>query len=495
MPGLSDTRDIVRGGGVSLFGFAGRLIARTLLLLIAGKVYGAEAIGVLGIFAAATEIGAAIATLGLKRGLLIMLSADAKTATPPQARVVEALCLGAVAGLLISAALTLIWRFALRDAWAIWPILFLAPLAIALTDIALAATRWRRVMWWEAASRAIVEPWSFVALATAFSFAGAGVNGLLAAYAGSTIAAFSVAAIGLMKTYGLRALWRSGAQISNWRAIAARGAPVAVTDLGNIALRRVDLIVMAAFVSPKWAGVYYMAQQLASIPQKTYPLFEPMLSPVVAQLHTHNERKKLRAIVAGVCRWVLIIQLAISVPMMVHGDRLLALFGPDFSTGAGVLAILLLAEAIDGAFSAAETPLVYARPSIPLGTLMATVAIEVAGIAALSSAFGAIGAATGFLIAIIFLANARLIMLYRQLHITVIDRDFIAPISIAAFVIAAAAAGRYFTEAPSIGVMALAIACAVAVFFALARFFAMTPSDHILLRALRRRRRKQFAAS
>ena len=110
---LSDIRDIARGVLASLGGFGGRMLARLILMLIAGQLYGATALGLLGQVAALTEILAAIAVLGLKRSLLDQLSAvtggrdhtdrDAETAAAVRGTVKAALA----ASLMLSALLSL----------------------------------------------------------------------------------------------------------------------------------------------------------------------------------------------------------------------------------------------------------------------------------------------------------------------------------------------------------------------------------------------------
>ena len=67
MSHLADARDIFRGVVASFFGFGGRLIARAVLVVFAGRAFGIEAFGNLGQVAAISEITAAICVLGLKR--------------------------------------------------------------------------------------------------------------------------------------------------------------------------------------------------------------------------------------------------------------------------------------------------------------------------------------------------------------------------------------------------------------------------------------------
>ena len=78
MVALDDFRDILRGALASLGGFGGRMLARLALMIVAGQLYGAAPLGVLGQVAALIEILGAIAVLGLRRSLLDMMSRTEK---------------------------------------------------------------------------------------------------------------------------------------------------------------------------------------------------------------------------------------------------------------------------------------------------------------------------------------------------------------------------------------------------------------------------------
>jgi O-antigen/teichoic acid export membrane protein len=493
MTGLGDVRDVVRGAVASFFGFGGRMIARVILMIIAGRIYGIEALGMLGQVAAVAEIAAALGVMGLKRGLLDILSAEAENGRRPEPRIVEALGVSLFFGVLISAALILIWPRILPYHMGIAPLLFLVVPAIIFTEVALTAIKYKRVIKWDVWTRGIIEPWGFLLLTIVLLLTGAVREGLIIAYVGSSFLAALCAGFGLFHSYGVKALFRSNPQFSNWLSIPRKSAPVGVTDMGVMLLRRLDLIVLSIFVGPQGAGLYYMVQQLATVPQKVNALFEPMMSPVIARLHNRMDAGKIRSNLLGVCRWVLIIQLTISIPMVVFGDYLLSIFGPEFATGAAVLAIILLAELIDGCFLAVETPLVYAKPRIPPTLIFITLIIEFVVIAALSSRWGVEGAAVGFLIAIACLAFGRLYMLKKYLNISVINTGYILPIAFAIVVSAALAIARRWID-PHQGILVtVSIIAGMSGFMYLVKSFALTNADRVLFRVLTQRRRKLAA--
>ena len=491
MTGLSDVRDLMRGALASLFGFGGRLVARAMLMVLAGRAFGIEALGHLGQIAAITEIAAALCVLGLKRSLLDMLSFEAKNGKPPEKRIIEALGISLSASLIVSTLLFFTWPMIYPQSHSVLPFLFFAVPGIVFMEVSLSAVKFKRIIKWDVWTRGITEPWGFLALALGFYLIGkADSNHLIMAYTGSIFIGSVFASIGLVHTYGLGPLVFSKPRLSNFPVIFKQSAPVGLTDMGNMMLRRIDLVVLSVFVGPQGVGLYYIVQQIATISQKVNALFEPMMSPIIARLHNAVDAKAISAHLVGVCRWVFIIQIGLTIPMVVFGDRLLSLFGPEFVIGGLVLATILFAELIDGSFITTETPLVYARPKIPPLLLLTALVIEVVAIAVLSKIWGVQGAAFGFLLAIISLSFLRLYMLKKHLGIFVLSLNYLAPLGIGGFIGGGLLLIRHWID-PVQGIWIVAcIIIALGVFSYLVKIFALTKTDRRLYRNWSKRRMK-----
>src|SRR5690606_30236557 len=69
-----DIAALAKGGRTNIFGFLLRLAARLPFLFIAGRIYGAAALGRFAYAILIVEFAAQLATLGLKRGLAEQLS-------------------------------------------------------------------------------------------------------------------------------------------------------------------------------------------------------------------------------------------------------------------------------------------------------------------------------------------------------------------------------------------------------------------------------------
>ncbi len=494
MSGLADIRDIFRGAVSSLFGFGGRVIARAILMVVAGRWFGMAEVGVLGQVAAITEMAAAFGVLGLKRSLLDMLSEDFEHGRMVEKRVVEALLLATVVGILLSGILFFLWPVFIPALGPVRWLLLLAIPAIVFTEVALSAIKYKRIIRWDVLSRGFTEPWGFLGLTLVLLGLGQIHNGLVMAYTGSVLISVLTVAIGLVKTYG-GSLARARPSLSRMLAMPGRSLPTGMTDLGVMMLRRMDILILGLFVPDSGTGLYYMVQQLATIPQKINALFEPMMSPVIARLHNQFKPERIRANLVGICRWIFILQIGLTVPMIVFGDKLLALFGPEFAAGWLCLSLVLVAELIDGSFITCETPLLFTRPKIPPLVILTGLVVEAVAIALLSRYFGVTGAATGFLIALLTISIGRLWALAHYLHIRVINRNYILPALLAAGFALLLYGLRQTLGAEHAVLVSFGTLFGLTMFLYLIKIMAMTKSDRIILRAFTQRSLKKRRAA
>jgi O-antigen/teichoic acid export membrane protein len=430
MQSLEDIRDILRGAAASLGGFGSRLIARLVLMVVAGTLYGAAPVGILGQVAAIVEILAAVGTMGLKRSLPHMLSESADT--NQQLQIIKcALGVSLLLALSMSGLLHLVWPLLFPDVDMPALLLLVVP-SLVFAEVVGGAIRFKRIIRFEVLARCVFEPWSFLLAAVALYFIGYREEGLLLAYAISMLAAAVGLGIGLATSYPMRAMLAVPVNKNLAGRVVHRSVPMGMTELGVIMLRRLDILLLSLVAGHQATGVYYIAQQIVTVPHKIHQLFEPMMSPVLAKLHHAGEVRTTQAKLAGLCRWVFTLQLALTVPFVAFSDELLGLFGDGFAIGGLVLACLLVAELFDGSFALSEIALVYAKPAVPPRLVMAVLGIELVAVYYLGAHWGAEGAALGFLVAMVFFAAAKLISLRKVLGISIVDVAYLPPFALAA---------------------------------------------------------------
>ncbi|MGQ2929902.1 MAG: lipopolysaccharide biosynthesis protein, partial [Sphingopyxis sp.] len=292
-PRDADTAALAKGGRTNFFGFILRLVARLPFLYVAGRWYGAEAVGRFAFAVLVIELVAQLATLGLKRGLAEQLSApDADHRMVVWDGMFVALLASAAGSALLLAFPQLMFPAGGIDSTDRW----MAGLvfAIAGTDIALAACAYKFDIGATVRARAVVEPWVISIAAAGFWFVSVR-DGLMLSYAAAMIGAFLTALYPMLRHYGGPRGWQP--HPVHLMAVARRNAPLAAADAIEWGTRRLDLFILGQFTSPTIYGIYYMAQQVASLPQKLKTSFEPILGPVITRNLAEN---RLGAVAAQV---------------------------------------------------------------------------------------------------------------------------------------------------------------------------------------------------
>jgi O-antigen/teichoic acid export membrane protein len=501
-----DTRDIVRGALAILSGFGGRLIARIALIASAGHLFGAANFGRFGETAAILEVLGALGAYGFRRSLQGRLAADEAAGRPCEQRLLEALFLSFAIAMTLSACLWL-WSSSLgigigAGTGGLPEFCLAVPPLIAFIEVALSATRYRRVMRWEVA-RTLCRPWSFLILALiAYVWMSAvpegetvagerlGV-GLLAAYVGSVVVAALISVIGLIRVFGLEPLMRQRPSVRAIFGLAREGFPTAFVDTGAFLFRRMDILILGTVSGPEVTGVYYMAQQVATVPEKIRYVFEPMVAPVVAQARIRrgqpesSDRSEEWRQIPVVCRWILTLHLALLPALVVFGGDLLGLLGPGFEVGALVLIFLVLGELADGSSALSELPAIFYTPRVPPLIIGSTLVLEGAAVAFLASRFGAPGAAAGFMLAMVGLAFGRAMFARSAFGIVFDARVYRKPLISALLVWSALMAAKDLVSPLPVAILC-AVLCSVGIYFGILRILGVPEEDRGLLTALRR---------
>ena len=367
-----DMAALAKGGRTNVFGFVLRLAARVPFLFIAGRLYDVDAVGRFASALVIVELMALICSLGEKRGLAQRLS---ESRLHPANVVFDGLLLTFLFSMVASAFFWFVPQpmFPAGEFDRIDKLLVLAIPAYALTEIVLAAQAYRFDIATTVRARAVVEPWSISILAGALFFV-IPENGLEMAYLASIYLGLLTALWPFLREYGLPKAWHPQPRAmlrQTWRAF-----PLATADAVEWGTRRVDIFILGLFAAPAAVGIYYMAQQIASLPQKLKTSFEPILGPVI----TKNLKTKNYAVIAAqVCQvgfWVIAAQAGIALALGVPGEAVMGLIGPSYVGGTGALAFLLAAEVVASTAVVSEAVLVYTARVRNLWISIATIAVQ-----------------------------------------------------------------------------------------------------------------------
>lgn len=350
-----DLNQLARGGRTNILGFILRLAARLPFLFVAGRLYGADTVGRFALAVVVVELAALLATLGLKRGLAQAL---ALTRRPHNHVVWDALVVAFAVSIVASA---ILWTFpqimfpnsgvAGMDRY-----LAIIVVAIAWSDVSLAALAYRGNVQATVTARAIIEPWTISIAAWGLYYVSAH-DGLIIAYVLSMAAALIASVVPMLRSYGVPQGWSP--RITPLLQLARRNIPLAGADAIEWGTRNIDRFILGLLFPPAIVGIYYMAQQVASIPQKLKTSFDPVLGPVIARNLAAGNRAAIAAQVKQVAFWIIALQAVLLLMGGIPAEGVMGVVGPEFVAGAGALCFLLAAEVLASPGAVAEAGLVY----------------------------------------------------------------------------------------------------------------------------------------
>jgi O-antigen/teichoic acid export membrane protein len=373
-----DLAALAKGGRTNTLGFAIRLLARIPFLIIATRLYGAEALGRFASALVLIEIVALICSLGEKRGLAQRLSDGAGDNRSAETNLVYdalllALLYAAVAALLLLSFPEPMFPNGMNSAWDIW--LVAAIPAFALTEILLAAQAYRFDIATAVRARAIVEPWTISIGAGVYFFIPATRDGGLAlAFITSIYAGLLTALWPFLRSYGLPKGWHP--QGRAMLAMSSRAFPLVGADAIERGTRLLDIFILGLLAPPQAVGIYYAAQQIASLPQKLKTSFEPILSPVITKNLRIGNMGAIAAQVRQVGFWIIAVQLGIALVLGIPGEAIMGLWGPDYVAGTAALTLLLAAEVTASMAVVSESVLVYIARKRNLAISVGVIALQ-----------------------------------------------------------------------------------------------------------------------
>ena len=282
---------LARGGRLNIFGFVLRLAGMVPFLFIGGRIYGPAALGRFAYAVLTVEFAAQIAALGLRRGLAQLLA----NAKKPQACVVADALLVAAIGSAIGMAILIVFPKAMYPTTPVGGLdrlLAITVLAIAWTDIALAGAglsqRCRRdrpgALDRPAVGRSASPPWPVVRADHGQPRRRA--DHRLRPVDGRGAGRRADPAVALLRP---AARLEAGPRAPHGARPCAT-CPLAAADTVEWASRRIDLAVLGAFVPASFVGIYYAAQQVATLPAKLKTSFEPVLGPAIVRRIAVDDR-------------------------------------------------------------------------------------------------------------------------------------------------------------------------------------------------------------
>jgi len=406
----SSGETLARGAVVSTLAFLASNLRAVFTVLIA-RLLGQAVLGTFGVAWAVTDLAAKFGTLGLDYSVTARVArCEALGDRPGSRRVLrDSVRTTLSAGLLVAVGGAWLTReigprAGLRpEAVTATAALLLAVPGLALYRVSNGLSRGMKVISHDVYSRGFTESLVSVAVLLVAVVAGGRLLApVLAAVAGTTASGLVALALA-RRLFHDRAGQDATDAAPTWNQLLRGSIPIAVYDLLNIAVMRVDVIMLGLFVGRapgvtlETLGIYAAAVEVAGGLRKLSQAFTPILTPVLAeQLAAGNLRAAERSY-GSVARWMLAILLPLVVVLSLAGGVVMRVFGPGFEIGGAWMAVAAAACALNAFVGLGEIVLMIERPA---WNVMNTSAASVAAVTlnlVLIPRLGALGAALGML--------------------------------------------------------------------------------------------------
>jgi O-antigen/teichoic acid export membrane protein len=371
---LDDTAALAKGGRTSFFGFVLRLVGRVPFLFFSGRLYGPEELGRFAYAVLVVEFAAQLTTLGLKRGLAYELSSvPHEKQTNAVWDAMLATIVASIAAALVLAAFpqAMFPNSQLKGAEFLLPVIVLA---VAGSDVALAALAYRHNVQASVLARSIVEQWTLSLAGILLYFTVFQRDGLIIAYVMAMLSAVAFSIWPLVRMYGLPRQWRPDPRAL--LRMAKRNVPLAGADAVEWTSRRIDIALLGLFFAPAWVGIYFVAQQVSTLAQRLKTSFDPILGPVISQKLQEGDRKAVARQVRQVGFWIIAAQGAVALALAIPGEAVMALSGDIFVAGTAALIFLLAAEVAASTAVVSEAALIYVARHRNLVISLTTLAVQ-----------------------------------------------------------------------------------------------------------------------
>jgi len=436
-----DTADLARGAGVNYVGFVARLGSRVPFLFLVGRLFGETLFGTYTFVTTLAETTAAVSMFGMKRSLFKFMSEARDEGRPVAEPIAHGVALAVVLGGILTLAVAgasdpLARLFGMPGAAEAVRLVALSIPLIVLSDILLVTIRFTRQMRFEVYARSLAEPVTLTVAALVFHLVGIRELGLVHAYVASLAAAAVATAWFFVRVFPVGPCLRAPLRRDRLRELVTFSGPTAGYELLKVLFKRVDVLLVAYFLSPAAIGVYGMAREISTVSKKIRGGFDRILPAVLSDSVTAANLRRAEGQLATVSRWILTAQTLVALVLAFYGGELLALVGGGatggeatrFAGGATVLLLLVLGDAVDGALGMSELPFVFLRPGA--NVVFGGIALLVGLLAhvGLIPRFGAEGAALAVLLTLALVNGSRVTANRALFGLNMLRWSFLKPI-------------------------------------------------------------------
>jgi O-antigen/teichoic acid export membrane protein len=403
-----ELRGLARGGLGNVIGAAVAAASGIGVVLVVTRTLPGESAGVLFAAISLFLITATVARLGTPTGLVYVLSGNRASGRPATERATLRLAL--VPAVAVSAALALALQVTApavvdllglhaADSAAVLRLLALLLPAAVVSDVVLAGTRGLGTM------RPTVTTEYFGRTAVQFLLvllAAATVRSAPAVAVAWSVPYVASATIAWLRFRSLTRPSVDGGKSGDRRSFWAFTWPRAVTSVVQIALQRLDIVLVAALLGPVQAAIYTAASRFLVIGQLGNGAVSTAAQPRLRAALARGDTAGARAIYRAATGWLILVNWPFYLLVMIFAGPVLRIFGPGYSSGRSVVLVLGAAMLVATACGMVDMLLTMGgRSSWNLYNSLAALAVNVSVDLLLIPRLGILGAAIGWAAAIL----------------------------------------------------------------------------------------------
>ncbi len=125
--------------------------------------------------------------------------------------------------------------------------------------------------------------------------------------------------------------------------------PLVIKDAGGILRSRVDVLMVGFFLSSTAVGIYNVTLLIAALLALPLAGINQLFPPAASRLYSNGNLAELNAVFSTVTRWAFTASLYLAIVAVVFRTEVLAVFGPEFTAGAAVLAWFVCSQVLNNA--------------------------------------------------------------------------------------------------------------------------------------------------
>lgn len=466
--------------------------SRALVTLFVTRVAGAGVFGIFTVATAAVEVVSRLTIFGMDKSLLKFLPGATSPYPVLSAVFRTALVLSLVATGIVAVWAPWIAATLLKTPSAAVPLRMaaLAILPLTFVFLLLAATKAKKIMRYDAMVMGMVLPLSLLLFAIPILWTEDDALTMALAYGASALTAVLVSFRFFGKHYSLsRSVLTSPGR--SMGELLSFSTPLGLHDFVQFLGMKLELFILAFFMSPVSLGIYALAAELSFVIKKFRQIFDPILIPLMAEAHGLEQMDRVQENVARVIRWILMLGILYVGGMILFGRPILGIFGEEFVVGGTVLVLLCLAQLVNSATGLLDMAMmVSGRPRINLLNICILLVVQAGLNLWLIPRYGLLGAGAAALAAFLVLGLVRLAQSFWILKLNPFAAAQLKPVLAGLGGGAAVVGGRSLAgpwEGTSLWVALLALF--ILTYLLTLKFLGFEEEDAALWRRLRRRSR------